>query len=182
MILCSAAAAAASASATLSLSELPLQWAVLWKILSRGDVQGHSLFPPFLCCIPMSLFHFLASFLFDFSLSYTVSLESLLFFLYFLHHWRDSQGCLFSFSQTLIRFLGTCWRSVFFRPDVYYRDRKYRHRTMELSWSYYQMHLTPADTLKHFTCGSTMVYIEKSETIPPLVNLGVTSLLLLEHC
>lgn len=73
--LCSVAAAAASASAAaaLSLSELPLQWAVLWKILSGGDVQGHSLFPPFLCYIPMSLSHFLASFFFRF-ISFTVLL------------------------------------------------------------------------------------------------------------
>lgn len=40
---CSAAAAAAAPAAAMSLSELPLQWAVLWKILSGGDVQGHSL-------------------------------------------------------------------------------------------------------------------------------------------
>lgn len=32
-----------SAAAALSLSELPLQWTVLWKILPGGDVQGHSL-------------------------------------------------------------------------------------------------------------------------------------------
>ena len=52
---CSAAAAAAA----LSLSELPLQWAVLWKILSGGNVQGHSLSPPrslLYCYISCSLF------------------------------------------------------------------------------------------------------------------------------
>lgn len=37
-----------AAAAALSLSELPLQWVVLWKILSGGDVQGHSLSPPHL--------------------------------------------------------------------------------------------------------------------------------------
>lgn len=37
-----AAAAVAGGVAALSLSELLLLWAVLWKILSGGDVQGHS--------------------------------------------------------------------------------------------------------------------------------------------
>lgn len=35
-------------AAALPLSGLPLQWSVLWKILSGRDVQGHSLSPPFL--------------------------------------------------------------------------------------------------------------------------------------
>lgn len=75
---CSAAAAAAA----LSLSELPLQSAVLWKILSGGDVQGHSLslsLPSLLTVIFLCLS---LSFLFHSTvfLAYFKSLSSVLFF------------------------------------------------------------------------------------------------------
>lgn len=94
----------------LSLSELPPWWTVLWKILSGGDVQGHSVSPP----VSLRCLYFL-----NFSYTFDTSPQMLTLF---SANQSILQAWIFLKDRCTVTFF-VCsytrsWRDTFTSPDV----------------------------------------------------------------